>query len=160
MKSKAVLQTMLTLLLLTSMLTLASNIQLTKASDTIYIRVNGKVDPDTAPIQRDKDLYTFTVSETTSWIGYSLDGQMNVTITGNITLSGLSEGSHSLIVYANDTAGNVGHSDSVYFGTEAQQAGPFSMWIVAACLCAVVIAILVGVAVLFYLRPQIFRRRG
>jgi hypothetical protein len=102
---------------------------------------------------------TFTVSETTSWIGYSLDGQMNVTITENITLSGLSDGSHSLIVYANDTAGNVGHSDSVYFGTEAQQAGPFPMWIVAACLCAVVIAILAGVALLFYLRPQIFRKR-
>lgn len=29
---------------------------------------------------------TFTISEPASWIGYSLDGQTNVTITGNTTL--------------------------------------------------------------------------
>ena len=58
---------------------------------------------------------TFTVSETTSWMGYSLDGQANVTITGNTTLTGLSDGSHSLTVYATDIAGNTGSSDIVYF---------------------------------------------
>ena len=81
-------------------------------------------------------LLTFTVSESTSWIGYSLDGQMNVTITGNTTLSELSDGSHSLIVYTNDTAGNMGYSESVYFsartGIEPQQAQSILMWIVAA----------------------------
>jgi len=58
---------------------------------------------------------TFTVSEPTSWIGYSLDGQANITIAGNTTLTGLSDGMHSLIVYASDIAGNVGYSDIVYF---------------------------------------------
>ena len=57
----------------------------------------------------------FTVNEPTSWIGYSLDGAANVTITGNTTLIGLSFGSHSIIVYANDTAGNMGVSNMVYF---------------------------------------------
>lgn len=58
---------------------------------------------------------TFAVDETTSWIGYSLDGEMNITITGNIILSGLSYQNHNVIVYANDTCGNMGSSDRVYF---------------------------------------------
>ena len=58
---------------------------------------------------------TFTPNETTSWIGYSLDNQANVTITGNTTLTGLSEGTHSITVYANDTSGNMGASEIVYF---------------------------------------------
>jgi len=57
---------------------------------------------------------TFTVNETTPWIGYSLDGQENVTITGNTTLTDLSYGLHSVTVYANDTAGNMG-SSAIYF---------------------------------------------
>jgi len=58
---------------------------------------------------------TFTVDETTTWIGYSLDSQANVTITGNTTLPVLSEGLHSVVVYANDTAGNMGASDTIIF---------------------------------------------
>jgi hypothetical protein len=46
---------------------------------------------------------------------YNSDDKANVTITRNTTLSGLSNGSHSLIVYANDTAGNVGKADFVFF---------------------------------------------
>jgi hypothetical protein len=58
---------------------------------------------------------TFTVSESTSWIGYSLDSQNNVTISGNTTLIGLSDWTHTITVYANDTAGNMGYSDIVHF---------------------------------------------
>jgi len=58
---------------------------------------------------------TFTVNETTPWIGYSLDRQENVTITGNTTLTDLSYGMHSVTVYANDTAGNMGSSETIYF---------------------------------------------
>lgn len=50
-----------------------------------------------------------------SWTGYGLDNQANVTITGNTTLSGLIFGSHNIIVYSNDTYGNTGSSDKVYF---------------------------------------------
>ncbi len=82
---------------------------------------------------RAKDVpLTFTVSESASWIGYSLDDQMIVTITGNTTLSELSDGTHSLVVYANDTAGNIGYSNSVYFVIETQPAEFFPAWIVAA----------------------------
>lgn len=57
----------------------------------------------------------FAVSEPTSWIGYSLDAQHNVTVTGNATLSGLSYGYHNITVYANDTSGNMGSSGTVCF---------------------------------------------
>jgi ABC-type transport system substrate-binding protein len=57
----------------------------------------------------------FTVNEPTHWIGYSLDDAANVTITGNATLTDLSLGSHNIIVYANDTYGNMGASSRVYF---------------------------------------------
>ncbi len=60
----------------------------------------------------------FTVDKATSWIGYSLDGAANVTITGDTELTGLSLGSHSIIVYANDTGGLMGASDCVYFTIE------------------------------------------
>jgi len=89
---------------------------------------------------------TFTVSGSTSWMGYSLDGQANVTITGNKTLSNLSDGLHSLIVYANDTAGNMGTSEMVYFTIEIQQEEAFPTWIVA----IIVIIAVFGVALLVY----------
>jgi hypothetical protein len=57
----------------------------------------------------------FTVNEQTSWIGYSLDGNENVTLTGNTTLTEQTDGLHSLVVYTNDTSGNVGLSDTVNF---------------------------------------------
>jgi len=63
---------------------------------------------------------TFTVDETANWMGYSLDGQANVTITGNTTLTGLSNGPHHLKVYANDTYGNIG-SDYTYFTVDHQE---------------------------------------
>jgi len=89
---------------------------------------------------------TFTVSEFTSWIGYSLDGQMNMTITGNTTLHGLPDGTHSITVYANDTTGNVGASEMVYFTIETQQEEPFPTWIIA----VIVIIAIFGVALLVY----------
>ncbi len=46
---------------------------------------------------------------------YSLDGQANVTTIGNTTLTGLSDGSHNIIVYIEDAPGNVSASDIVHF---------------------------------------------
>jgi len=58
---------------------------------------------------------TFTISEPASWIGYSFDGQSNVTILGNVTIGNLPNGSHTITVYASDAYGNVGCSNTVYF---------------------------------------------
>jgi len=89
-------------LLLISMLISAINIQLVKASGPIYIRADGSVDPPTAPIQRNEDIYTFmgniydeivverdnivvdgvdfTLQGTRSETGIDLTGRSNVTI--------------------------------------------------------------------------------
>jgi hypothetical protein len=61
---------------------------------------------------------TFTVNEPTTWIGYSLDGKQNVTVTQNTTIKNLHDGRHYITIYANDTAGNIGVSDTVHFSTD------------------------------------------
>jgi parallel beta-helix repeat protein len=58
---------------------------------------------------------TFTIDECTCWIGYSVDGELNVTSVGNTTLTSLLDGSHHVVVYANDTVGNMGASNTIYF---------------------------------------------
>ena len=60
-------------------------------------------------------LLNFTLNETATWIGYSLDGQETVTITGNTILTDLSYGSHAITVYATDPAGNTGTSETIHF---------------------------------------------
>jgi PKD repeat protein len=57
----------------------------------------------------------FTIDERTTWIGYNLNGLENVTIGGNTTLAGLNIGSYRIMVYANDTSGNVGSSEEICF---------------------------------------------
>jgi hypothetical protein len=74
----------------------------------------------------------FTVSELATQIKYCLDGQENVTIAGNTTLTGLSNGDHSVTVYAMDEAGNVGVSEPVCFSVV-----PFPTTTVAASTGAV-----------------------
>ena len=65
----------------------------------------------------------YAINETASWVGYSLDGRQNTTITGNTTLPTLLEGGHSLIVYANDTSGRMGASTTVFFTVDLPPTG-------------------------------------
>lgn len=57
----------------------------------------------------------FTIDEPTTQINYSLNGQANITITENTTLTDVPNGYHSLTLYANDTAGDMSKSDTVFF---------------------------------------------
>lgn len=66
----------------------------------------------------------FTTSEPTAWIGYSLDNSPNISVTGNTTLSNLTDGSHTLKVYANDTVGNVGWTSTVFFTVDTSTPSP------------------------------------
>jgi parallel beta-helix repeat protein len=93
------------ILLLVGMLPLTFNVQLAKAIETVYIRPDGSIDPPTAPIERDGDLYTLTGNVTSDadgivierdnmtldgagytiqgegrWTGIELSGRINVTI--------------------------------------------------------------------------------
>jgi parallel beta-helix repeat protein len=89
---------------------------------------------------------TFTVSKPTLWVRYSLDGQANVTITGNTTLSNLGDGVHSVIVYAQDLDEQTGLSETIYFSVGRQlEAFPIT-WIIA----IIVLVVVVGAAVLLY----------
>lgn len=66
----------------------------------------------------DSAYLTFYVSEPTSWIGYSLNDQSNITVATNTTLTNLPQGTHTLIVHANDTTGNFGTSNIVHFTSQ------------------------------------------
>ena len=96
----------------------------------------------------------FSANQPVGWVGYSLDGKSNITVTGNTTLSGLSNGLHNITVYANDTFGNVGTSETVSFTVAKQEPFPTVTVATAASLVAVVI---VGVALGVYFKMR--RRR-
>jgi outer membrane protein assembly factor BamB len=61
---------------------------------------------------------TFNVNKNVSWLAYNLDNQGNVTIQGNTTITGLSDGPHSIVVYAIDENGHSGASETIYFTTK------------------------------------------
>jgi predicted phage tail protein len=89
-------------------------------------------------------------------MGYSLDGQDNVTITGNTTLSGLANGSHSITVYAKDEFENTGASASVTF-TIAKETEAFPMRlavVTAIVVAALVLLAAVGVGLSAYLKKR------
>jgi hypothetical protein len=60
----------------------------------------------------------FTVNRGTEWMGYSLDNRVNITILSETKLSGLSQGAHSVTIYANDSLGNMGSSNTVFFSVD------------------------------------------
>lgn len=66
-----------------------------------------------------------TVSKPAEWIGYSIDGQANITVSGNTTLTALPNGAHNLTVYANDTDGLLA-SGTIYFSIAVPSQDPTS----------------------------------
>jgi len=98
----------------------------------------------------------FTVSKPTSQITYSLDGQDNVTIAGNTTLTDLPYGEHNVTVYATDLYGKVGASNTTFFtiAKSAKPAEPFPAVLVTSVAVSAS-AIAVSAVGLFY-----FKKRG
>jgi hypothetical protein len=84
--------------------TVPPKLQITSPENITYSKVN----------------LTFSINRGASWIGYSLDNQGNITVKEgtNTSLLGLSQGSHSIILYANDSQGNMGYSNIVYFSVD------------------------------------------
>jgi len=93
----------------------------------------------------------FTVNKAVSWVGYSLDGQDNVTITGNTTLSGLTSGLHNVTVYARDEFENTGASETISFSVAEE---PFPVVPVAAASVATVVVVSVGLLLYFMKRKR------
>ena len=96
----------------------------------------------------------FTVDKSTSWMGYSLDNQNNITITGNSTLTGLTYGLHTLAIYANDTYGNLGASQIIAFTIAKPEPSP----VMPVAAVSVAVAAVVVVAGLLVFRKK--RKRG
>ncbi len=112
----------------------------TPPSIVIQLPLNDSYDATNVPL-------CFAVNEPTAWMRYSLDGQKNVTTTGNITLRTFSVGLHTLTVYANDTAGNVASSETISFMARA----PFPWFLVIAVST---VAAVVAVAAVVYLKKR------
>ncbi len=55
---------------------------------------------------------------------YSLDENYNLSLAGNTILTELAEGPHNLVVYATDSAGNMGKSDTIIFTIAAPILSP------------------------------------
>ena len=95
---------------------------------------------------------SFTVDEETSWTGYSLNKEDNVTTTDNtVTLIGLPNGAHNITVYANDTSGNTGASETVVF-TVAKEPDPEPTqleWIAIVLVAAIGAVVVTSIIVYF-----------
>jgi hypothetical protein len=104
--------------------------------------------PETKTYNASSVSLVFTVNKPVNWTGYSLDGLDNVTITGNTTISGLSNGLHNVTVYARDEFENTGASETISFTVDV----PFPLVPVAAASAAIVA--IVGVSLLVYFRKR------
>jgi hypothetical protein len=89
----------------------------------------------------------FEVDLTVSQITYSLNGQGNVTISGNTTLTNLSYGDHNVTIYATDEAGNTGAPEAIIFSI----AEPFPTTMVIAPIALVAVC---GVGLVVYFKKR------
>ena len=84
----------------------------------------------------------FNIDESTSSIAYCLDNGTQTTITTNTTLT-VSEGNHTIIIYANDTAGKMGQSEVAYFTVQTP------VWLRTGDIIVFVVIVMAGIATLY-----------
>jgi len=126
-------------------------------TQTIDFVINDGAAPLIANLQIENTTYTqnslplsFTVDEPICWVGYSLDGEGNITVAGNVTLNEPAYGSHVLVVYANDTIGNMGTTGSIDFTV----AKPESFPVVPIAVNVSMIAVAASAGLLFYFKKR------
>jgi hypothetical protein len=119
------------------------NIDTTPPKVSITSIANETYNTSTVPLD-------FVTNEHISQATYSIDGQDNVTITGNTTLSGLASGKHNLIIYAKDEAGNTGASKTTWFNVTE----PFPTTLVAAVSATMIATISIVLIVYFKKRKR------
>jgi hypothetical protein len=131
------------------------HVPINSSSDLVYFTLDA-TPPSVSVLSVENKTYeksdvqlNFTVSEAASKITYSLDEGDNVTITGNTTLSGLSEGAHSITVYAWDMAGNIATPETISFSVKVPE--PFPTTVVIASIGSVAI---VGLGLLVYFKKR------
>jgi N-acetylneuraminic acid mutarotase len=114
----------------------------------------GTVPPAVAVVSPENKTYAannvslaFTVNKPALWMGFSLDGQETVAVTGNTTIAELTSGLHNVTVYAKDTFENTGASETVTFTIAKPE--PFPTTLVATASGASVAIISMGLLVYF-----------
>jgi hypothetical protein len=135
-----------------------TQVYINSSSDLIYFKVDN-TPPTVSLLSLEGETYYTTnvpldiiVDESASQITYSLDGQENVTVTGNCTLTNLPYGVHNLIAYVKDTAENVGTSQTATF-TVAKEPEPFPITLVTTA-SAISIAIVGAATLIIYLKKR------
>jgi nitrous oxidase accessory protein len=118
---------------------LAPNVRLINPSNGTYSSRNITLD--------------FAIDKQVSWIGYSLDGLTNTTITGNITLTDLGSGAHNISVYANDWYQNTCASQTISFSISELESFSSSI-IFAGSAVAVIIGVVVVTGLLVYFKKH------
>jgi N-acetylneuraminic acid mutarotase len=107
----------------------------TPANVTVDLSLNATFTNSTVPL-------VFYVDKAVSWMGYSLDNQTAVTIDGNTTIANVTNGIHTLTVYANDTYGNYAQSQTINFTVAVPAPFPVLVFVaVTATLAGVIAAI-------------------
>jgi hypothetical protein len=87
-----------------------------------------------------------------SKIAYCLDGQENLAISGNTTLTELPNGEHNITVYATDETGNTGASETIIFNVaKPEPPAPFPTTMVIAPIASVGV---MGVGLLVYFKKR------
>ena len=92
----------------------------------------------------------FMAGEGVSRFEYCLDGEANVPISGNTTLSVLSGGDHNVTVYQFDQLGNLCSTETVYFRVELEPE-PFPTTLI---LASVITVAVVGIVMLVYFKKR------
>jgi len=122
-----------------------------QGTETVFFTVDTNP-PNISDLNVENETYSvhdvplsFSVNESTSWLGYSLDSQANVTIGGNVTLFGLPDGTHTIVIYANDTVGNTGKSVTAFFTVYTTTPSPKTEYSTELVLVAIIVLVLVGI---------------
>jgi hypothetical protein len=97
----------------------------------------------------------FTVNKPMKWAGYSLDEKENITVTGNSTITSLTDGFHSITVYANDTSGNIGASQTMNFSVDK----PIVIKPLNSTQTIITVAVAIAVVVAIGVGLQIYRKK-
>jgi hypothetical protein len=90
----------------------------------------------------------FNIDKAVNWTSYSFDGQQNVTFSGNTNLTDLPNGLHNITVYAEDTFGNIGSSQTIVFTVAKPE--PESFPVVPVVTVSVVAVAVVFASLLVY----------
>jgi len=122
------------------------------------------VSPENRTYDSSNIFLVFTVNHPVVWMAHNIDGQGTVTITGNITLSGLSNGLHNITVYAkSEFNGYIGNSEMIIFSIAEEpepeveleseiELEPFPTTPVV--IASVVIITVVGAGLLIYFKKR------